>query len=262
VIVVLASSSNVVFERSQGSEVLLSVESNQGNPDYSYQVNKKQLRLEEKGRNWGKQGWVRFKFKVPDGLEAQITTGSGNITLQNVQLSMKSNNGSGDINIINSKGIINANVGSGNIEVEGSEGKLRLSCGSGNIVLENTAGKLSASVGSGNIRGRELKITQASSFSSGSGNVQVALGASPQANFSANSGSGNASLTLNGHSLPGELEMRANKNNGKILSPFTFDLETEETSGSNTVLKKTKSFGDQDITVRVATGSGTAKVSE
>lgn len=261
-IVVQASSSDVVFEKGNSSDVILSVESNQGNPDYSYKVTGKRLRLEEKGRNWGKQGWVKFSFKVPDGLNAQITSGSGNITINGVKISLKSNNGSGDIKIKNGGGTINTNVGSGNIEIENALGSLRLNCGSGNILLNNTAGKISANVGSGNIRASQIRIEQPCIFNSGSGNVNIGLGASPSANLSANSGSGNASINLNGHALKGELEMRASKKNGKIVAPFTFDLETEEKTNYNTVLKKTKTFSDQDIIISIATGSGTAKVSK
>lgn len=241
-----------------------------------------QLTLEEdfQKRNGGNNGNSDWTISIPDDLELKITTGSGEVFLEGITLELAANTGSGTIEarqaggefsinagsgkivISDFEGEASANAGSGTIEVSGANGEMKLNCGSGKIKLEMISGAISANVGSGNITGRNIAITEKSSFNSGSGDVEVKFSATPIADVSANSGSGNAEIDFNGNDIAGTVVMKANKRNGKISSPLHFDKEEEIEEGRNTIIKKTAVLSDADITIRIGTGSGTAKLTK
>jgi hypothetical protein len=56
--------------------------------------------------------------------------------------------------------------------------------------------------------------------------------------------------------------MKANKRNGEIAAPFDFDKVEEIDNGNNTTIKKTAKIGSKNIDIKVATGSGTARISK
>jgi Toastrack DUF4097 len=229
-----------------------------------------------RGSHTGNSNWT---LTVPDHLDIDVNTGSGNLKANGIDLTIRTNLGSGDVDLGNMKGDINLNTGSGNAHIHSFEGRLDANTGSGNIELVSSGGEiklnagsggmkvtafrgaLSANVGSGNIKAEKLVLMDEGLFNSGSGNVSVQLEASPDHNISVNSGSGNATLDFNGSKFEGTIIMTANKRGGKIVAPFTFD-KTEEINdeGSNVRVRKTAKLGASDIVVKVGTGSGTAKV--
>jgi hypothetical protein len=77
-----------------------------------------------------------------------------------------------------------------------------------------------------------------------------------------NSGSGDATLDFGGNKIEGKVIMTANKKNGKIIAPFTFDKteEVDNGSDSNVRIRKTAQLGTNDIEIKVGTGSGTAEI--
>jgi myo-inositol-hexaphosphate 3-phosphohydrolase len=77
-----------------------------------------------------------------------------------------------------------------------------------------------------------------------------------------NSGSGDATLDFGGNKIEGKVIMTANKKNGKIVAPFTFDKTEEVDNGNNdnVRIRKTVQLGTNDIEIKVGTGSGTAEI--
>lgn len=121
---------------------------------------------------------------------------------------------------------------------------------------------MSLNVGSGNISANEIVLKGKSMFNTGSGDASVVLASSPQYNISVNSGSGDATLDFNKNKMDGTLIMTANKKNGKITAPFSFDKteELDDDNNNQVRIRKTAKLGEKDIQIKISTGSGTAEV--
>lgn len=225
----------------------------------------------------GNSSWV---LTLPENMEVNFSSGSGNfdaidLTVNvtansgsgnygwaNVKGDSKVNTGSGNINIASYQGDINLTTGSGKINIAGIEGDLRANAGSGRIGLAGLKGTCSVNVGSGDITAVKINLTGKSSFNTGSGDASVKLVSSPTHSISVNSGSGDAVLDFDGNKIEGKVIMTANKKNGKIVAPFTFDKTEEVDNGndSNVRIRKTTQLGTNDIEIKVGTGSGTAEI--
>jgi hypothetical protein len=230
----------------------------------------------KRGSYSGKSSWV---LTIPENLDIKFSTGSGDLEINDLTVNINSNSGSGDYDLNNVKGESKVNTGSGDITIAGYKGDLNLNAGSGDIQIKqgegdfkaNTGsgsikfyaiqGAMSLNVGSGNISANEIVLKGKSMFNTGSGDASVVLASSPEYNISVNSGSGDATLDFNKNKMDGTLIMTANKKNGKITAPLSFDKTEELDDDNNQVrIRKTAKLGEKDIQIKVSTGSGTAEV--
>ena len=237
------------------------------------------LELKEKfERNTSSNGDSKWKLSVPDNMEIDVNSGSGDIKAKSIALKLKTNTGSGDITLDYASGQIKANTGSGEFSADSFEGSMKINTGSGDVDLSNSkgefkinlgsgdieafklTGEFSMNVGSGDIDTKDIVLTGASSFNAGSGDVRITLESALKNDISVNSGSGNAILDFNGVKVEGEFTMKANKKNGDISAPFEFDEVTEEDSGNQTIITKTAKIGSSAVKIKVATGSGRAVI--
>ncbi len=253
--------------------------------DPSFEQKGDRLYIEEDFRRsrWSR-GYSEWTLEVPDGIELDFKTGSGNIEVMGVNIELNSNTGSGNINIEEVNGEIRANTGSGNITFSQVEGNLDANTGSGSIRLDRTKGDADLNTGSGNIRSRDIEgeldmntgsgnidvtnatITGSSSFNTGSGTAEVSLGAVLNYDLSISTGSGNAILDFSGQEISGEFIMRAS-DKSDIRAPFRFDKEYEDDRGGsysrrgrrNGYVKEAK-VGNKDIVIKISSGSGRAVV--
>lgn len=227
------------------------------------------------------RGNALWQLTIPDGMEVEYVTASGSIAASELTLDLDISTASGDIDLFGVNGTIKSNTGSGNYELQDFSGSLRansgsgemritkakgdldLNCGSGDIHIEESNAIIAANTGSGNIDASRFTLNGTSRFNSGSGDVEVALAASPNFNLAVNSGSGSAKLDMNGNAIAGRLVMKANKSNGVITAPFKFD-NTEEISewGNQVTVVKTLVKGNSDVQIGVSTGSGEAVITE
>ncbi len=214
---------------------------------------------------------VDLRFKSGSGdieatnmkLKLDVSTGSGGITLSKVTGEITATTGSGDIELDEFDGMIEASTGSGTARVTNSKGEIRLNCGSGSIRVADSQAEFRASSGSGSIMARNLILAGSSRFSSGSGDAEVVLGATPKYDISVGSGSGNAFLDFHGNAITGEIVMMACKTKGSISAPFDFEkVEEIKEGGDQVVLKKTVVKGAAIPKVSVSTGSGQATISK
>jgi hypothetical protein len=276
-------SGDIAIKKGSGTDVRVlvkySYDDNEYTPILEQSGSKLVLREEfERGSHSGNSNWT---LEVPDKLVVNLNTGSGDITVGDLDVELRSNTGSGNVDVTNVKGILDFNTGSGDVEVfQGSgevsvntgSGTIRASkgtgdfdfnAGSGTITLDDMKGDFRANVGSGNIRAKAISIAGSSSFNSGSGNVDVTLSAALNNNINVNSGSGDATLNFNGNAIEGEVVMTANERNGTIVAPFKFDREeTLDDDRDNARIQKTAKIGSKDIKIKVGTGSGTAEITK
>lgn len=280
------SSGNGTIKKSSSNEVKVTIEFTYDEEDYTPKFDQSgdRLYIEEDFRRsrWTK-GYAEWTLEIPDGLELEFKTGSGNIEVLGVDVELNSNTGSGNIQVDRVNGSVRANTGSGNISIRDVAGRTSANTGSGSIRLDNVKVQNGArfNTGSGNIRAREIEgeldfntgsgnidvedaiITGNSSFNTGSGNAQVTLAAELDYDLSLNTGSGNATLDFNGQDIAGEFYMRANDKDN-IRAPFRFDKEYEPSRnngyrGRNGYVKEAK-IGSKNIKIRITTGSGSAVV--
>lgn len=277
----LSTGSGDIILKKGGNEVQLELTYTYDDDEYEPEIEQKGDRLilseEFKGRG-SYNGYSKWALTIPNGLEVDVNTGSGDITADNLQIELTSNSGSGDVegqalsgeittnagsgdvNLNDFDGELKVNAGSGNVELDNSNGSFKVNLGSGDVQASDVQGGFSINVGSGDIELDDVIIADRSSFNAGSGDVEVSLAGDLQSDISVNSGSGDAKLDFNGSKLAGEFTMKANKKHGEISAPFTFDKVEEEKSGSQTIVKKTASIGNSDIEINIGTGSGRAIV--
>jgi archaellin len=274
-----AASGNVIIVPGTGDDVTVTLV-------YTYEegfrpVMKQQgstLVLKEEFDRGSHDGHSTWTLSVPDNLDIHSNSGSGNFEASKVSVSLNANTGSGNVDLNDVTGEVRLNTGSGNLEVnafdgtlhtntglgnmnvEDSRGDIRLNAGSGSIELKKVNGELQVGVGSGDIEAQEVVLAGQGSFNSGSGDVTVELGETPGYDISINSGSGNATLVLNGNEIDGTVVMIANKRGGRIEAPFDFDHTGEIDDGHGTRIKKSAELGDNNAEVKIGTGSGTASI--
>lgn len=275
------ASSNCVLEKGSGDQVTVKLHHTYGD-DYKPSVEKtgSTLRIKESHQNGSTGGDGTWTLTIPDGLEVDFNTGSGDFNASNLEVELELNAGSGDYTLDNMRGEIESNAGSGDLELKGFEGELsantgsgdmeisqasgevELNCGSGDIDLDQVTGEIEANVGSGDIKADKIVLADNSAFNSGSGDVMVSLSQSLKHDISVNSGSGDAVLDFNGNEISGTVIMTADKRYGEIHAPFPFDKEEEIDNGGNATIRKTAQLGNGSVEIRIGTGSGDARISD
>jgi hypothetical protein len=277
------ASGDIILKKGSGSAVKLTIKYTYNESEFTPEISENggRLTLKEELTRGNHSGNSTWSLELPDNVSLNISTGSGDMTISELNATVKTNSGSGDVEISNLKGNLDTNTGSGNITLEKVDGEISLNvgsgdirtsqssgtfsfnAGSGNIRLDQLKGEFSINVGSGDIRANAITINHESKFNSGSGNTQVSLATGLDHDISVNSGSGDATLAFNGNAISGEVIMSANKRSGNIIAPFKFDKEeTIEEGNSSPVIRKTAKLGTKDITIKVSTGSGTAEISK
>lgn len=278
------ASGNGIIKKSSSNEVKVTLEYTYDKDSYEpkFEQSGDRLYIEEDFRRsrWT-DGYSKWTLEIPDGLELEFKTGSGNIEVGNVNVDLNANSGSGNIDIDRVEGDVRANTGSGNISFSDLNGRMYANTGSGSIRLDNVKvqdgarfntgsgniranvieGELDMNTGSGGIDVRAATITGHSSFNTGSGSAQLELAAALDFDVSINTGSGNATLDFNGQEIEGEFYMKASEEND-IRAPFKFDKEYEEDRGwrnRKNYVKEVK-VGSKAIRISISTGSGRAEV--
>ena len=280
------ASGSAYVKKSNSNQVKVTVEYTYDDDDYTpeFDVSGSRLRVKEEfgrgRRNWNIKGKSTWTFELPDGIELDLNTGSGNVEVVGLEVRMRVSSGSGSIEVENTKGDsrvntgsgnisitqltgeVRANTGSGNIRIREVEGDSDLNTGSGNVRATDVTGKMRYNTGSGRIDAENLTITDHSRFSTGSGNVDVSLGAALDHDLILSTGSGNATLDFNGQKIEGIFFMEASSKSS-ISAPFDFDKSYESDEGygrNNRRWVKEATIGSKDVRIDITTGSGNAKV--
>jgi DUF4097 and DUF4098 domain-containing protein YvlB len=236
------------------------------------------LDISEEFRGNNFNGTVKWKLSIPDGIRVTFKTGSGDLTVSDVNVDLNAGTGSGDLDFSSVKGTLDATTGSGNVElakfdgngrvntgsgdmnISDSNGELSMNCGSGNIRMSSVKAEFDVNTGSGSINGDKISLNGSSRFNTGSGKARITLAESPKYDIAVNSGSGNAELDFHGNEINGQVVMRASKEHGNISAPFEFDkTEENDNGGRNSVtIVKTAQRGKGTNRISVSTGSGDA----
>ncbi len=281
------ASGNGTIKKGSSNEVKVTLEYTYDEEDYTPEFEQSGSRLyikEEFRRSRYTRGYSEWTLEIPDGLELDFKTGSGNIEIEGLTIEVQASSGSGNIDMIdivgdsrantgsgniefdNVEGILDANTGSGSIRINDIKGDTDLNTGSGNIRGSRVAGALSLNTGSGNIEVVDATVTGRSSMNTGSGNAKLELAAELDHDLSLNTGSGNAILDFNGQEIAGRFIMKANDKDD-IRAPFSFDEQYGDDDdddrgrrGRRGTYTKEATVGSKDIVIKISTGSGSAQV--
>jgi DUF4097 and DUF4098 domain-containing protein YvlB len=117
-------------------------------------------------------GSLDLVVEVPQGINADISDGSGDLKVLNVG-SLDASDGSGDFSVVGAAGSVHITDGSGNLLIENVGGDVTVNDGSGDINVRNVTGSFTVeSDGSGSIYATDVRgsvIVQ----SDGSGEIDV-----------------------------------------------------------------------------------------
>jgi DUF4097 and DUF4098 domain-containing protein YvlB len=117
-------------------------------------------------------GALDLVVHVPQGMNADISDGSGDLKVLNVG-SLDASDGSGDFSVVGATGTVHITDGSGNLLIENVGGDVTVNDGSGDIDVRNVAGSFTVeSDGSGSIYATDIRgsvIVQ----NDGSGEIDV-----------------------------------------------------------------------------------------
>jgi hypothetical protein len=228
-------------------------------PDFSERSGK--LTLEESFSDHNREGnephWI---LKVPAGMEIDLNSATGSITVNAEKLEMEGNSGTGSIEVSGSSGKFELSSGTGDIMVKNTNGKLELNSGTGNVLVENSQGNFEVNSGTGNVQGNNITIEADAEFNSGTGNVMVSKPEGNDFKLELNSGTNDAVLDFQGKKIEGYFEFRAHATKGDIISPVPFDDEKEYRDNGSSYVVKSFSRGKDKPQYFISTGTGEAEL--
>ena len=230
--------------------------------DHEMELRGTTLRIRERWHGSSTHGIVTWTLSVPEEVEIEFSTASGELEIRNVSGDFEASTASGDILVENSKGEFEFNTASGEITMDECEGEFDLSTASGDIEGRLLKGMFEMSTASGDIDVRQSEGTFELSCASGSVEAtdivvdDVILGKTAEYDLELSSASGRVVLDYNGNALKGYFEFTARKDRGRIMSPFKFDNEEEFERNDYTYVRKsfTKNGGSPRVTLRAASG--------
>ena len=129
---------------------------------------------ENNGSHWDDDWSVALDLviQVPQGINADISDGSGDTKIYNVG-ALDASDGSGDLSVDGAAGSVRISDGSGSLTIENVGGDVRVSDGSGEINVRNVSGSFTvASDGSGSISATDVRGSVVIE-NDGSGEIEV-----------------------------------------------------------------------------------------
>lgn len=182
-------------------------------------------------------------------LSVSARTGSGNITVNNVGADVRVRSGSGDLKMNGVKGSLDAEAGSGNIRGQGVAGGISAGTGSGEIEIEQVAsGSIRASAGSGNVKLRGVN----GSLRAETGSGDITVDGNPTGDWRIGAGSGNIDLKIPS-AASFNIDARTSSGNLRLNHQVTM----QGTFSRNHVQGK---VGNGGVLVDLHTGSGDIQV--
>ncbi|MCP4565947.1 MAG: DUF4097 domain-containing protein [FCB group bacterium] len=203
----------------------------------------KTLKLTERiyGSNSGSSSWI---VSVPDGVEIDFSSASGDMTVSDLNGEFTGSTASGDYEFENCRGTWNLSTASGDIELDGCEGEFELSTASGDVDANNVV------------------VGYESSFSTASGSVDVRLAKSSEYDLHLGSASGRAVLNYSGNPIKGTFEMVSRDRRGRISAPYDFDHEEKFRKWGERYVRKSFTKGTDAPLITIETASGKAALRE
>jgi hypothetical protein len=235
-------------------------------PGMSYEPRFKErgdtLYLEEKMHGNNPKGYSTWTVEVPDDIEIEFKSATGNLAVEGLKIEVDGNTGTGNIELNKVKGEYDLSTGTGDVEVYDSEGEFDVSSGTGKVNIKNCKGNFDASSGTGSVEAEGLTIDVDGDFSSGTGDAEVSFPDGTDFELEVSSGTDDAILNMNGKQLKGYFEFTCHARRGRIVCPVKFDKEEEFKGNGQIYLRKSFTKGKDVPKIYIKTGTGKAKLNK
>lgn len=180
---------------------------------------------------------IDLDITTANASDVVISSGSGQVEVDNISGQVTVETGSGSINASNLNGPILLKTGSGSIDASNLNGPTTLKTGSGEITVGGLIGQVNVDTGSGRVELTGAKLSGQSIVKTGSGSIEFSGSIDPAGSYQFETGSGEISATL------------------PATSAFNLDISTG--SGSvNNAFGSTTVGNDPRAALRLHTGSG------
>ena len=204
-------------------------------------------KFEDKGL--GRAVTISYDIVVPTDTQVHASSGSGSVSITDMDAPAKAGAGSGSIKLINIGGDVTAKTGSGSINADGIAGAFTGSAGSGSIRLSQAApGDVSVAAGSGSIK--LTNVVGAVKAAAGSGGVNVE--GRQEGDWKLASGSGSVTVTLPSDATF-NLDAESNSGRVRVAEHFSVDGKVEKRHVEGAV-----NGGGPEL--RVNSGSGSIRI--
>jgi hypothetical protein len=251
---------SALINKSPDSKIHVKVSYTYADEDFEIRVRDKgkTLHLQEKIYGENTHGDSDWTISLPDDIDVDFGTATGELTIEDVVLEIDGNSGTGNIYVSRAAGEFELNSGTGSLEISDSEGDFELNSGTGRVKIRDCNGEFDVNSGTGNVYGANLKIKDDARFNSGTGDAEVLDPSGEEFDLSINSGTGDATLELDNTPLVGFFEFKTST--GRIKSPVDFDEEKEYSHDHNGSTRKSFTKGKKSPRYYISSGSGTAEL--
>lgn len=140
-------------------------------------------------------------------------------------MKVKCNGGIARLNVDSFDGSISVATGLGTMTFKHSKGMFDISTGVGDIRFDQCEGTFNVSGGQADIDASRIVIEGESKFLTNGGDIEVVLVKTPRHNITIATGTGCGLLDYNGNTVVGSFKFSAEKNKGKIVSPYPFERQ-------------------------------------
>lgn len=181
---------------------------------------------EEREREWRRNVTISYELVVPKTTRLTAGTGSGSVSVTDIDGPLDASTGSGSITAGNIGADVNASTGSGSIQIGSAKGTFTASTGSGSIRGTGVAGAINASTGSGSVYLEQVAAGDVK-VGTGSGGIEVR---GVKGRLRVRTGSG----TIRADGVPtGDWSLHTSSGSIRVRLPAeaAFNLEAETSSG-------------------------------
>jgi len=141
-------------------------------------------------------------------------------------MKVKCNGGIARLNVDSFDGSISVATGLGTMTFKHSKGMFDISTGVGDIRFDQCEGTFNVSGGQADIDASRIVIEGESKFLTNGGDIEVVLAKTPRHNITIATGTGRGLLDYNGNTVVGSFKFSAEKDKGRIVSPYPFERQT------------------------------------
>jgi len=139
---------------------------------------------------------IDLDITAPSTSDVVMTSGSGEVEVENITGQVTVDTGSGSINASNLNGPISLKTGSGSIDASNLNGPTTLKTGSGSVTVGGLIGQANVDTGSGQVEITGAKLSGQSIMKTGSGSIKFSGSIDPAGSYHFETGSGDISATL------------------------------------------------------------------
>jgi Putative adhesin len=154
---------------------------------------------------------ANFTVQLPRSARLRASTGNGLIDVAGTGSDVRVGSGNGAVRVMGASGIVDASSGNGDVTVEGAGGPVTASTGNGAVRAYTAMGPVNVSTGNGviDVRMDRLGARSDMAFSTGNGDVTLAVPSTFAADLDADTGHGSIrsdfQLTVNGRIDPSHI---------------------------------------------------------